>query len=328
MTRIEAMNASGEKRMLQHLVARVDDLPGDGRPHDRRPRRAQARARVHLRVDGRPQAGRVRADAAVPRPRRHRVRGDEPPTRRLRRSRARDARGRGEAAAPETDVARPTPAPRRAARERADRRRRPPTRLPTRTSRRSEDGAVERAGAEDRRCSRRLPKPRPSRRRRRAGGAEARVAGRRREERRAEPEARPIDAPPAPARRRAGARPRTRRDRACRPVVRAQAKYVRSSARKARLVCDHIRGKSRGRGASYPRSHAACGRARLEQAARVRGRERRAQPRARRRGPRTSRRCTPTRARRSSGSARARWAARRKIRKRTSHLTILLTPKD
>ena len=28
------------------------------------------------------------------------------------------------------------------------------------------------------------------------------------------------------------------------PVVRAQAKYVRSSARKARLVCDHLRGKS------------------------------------------------------------------------------------
>jgi ribosomal protein L22 len=28
------------------------------------------------------------------------------------------------------------------------------------------------------------------------------------------------------------------------PVVRAQAKYVRTSARKARLVCDHIRGKS------------------------------------------------------------------------------------
>jgi ribosomal protein L22 len=28
------------------------------------------------------------------------------------------------------------------------------------------------------------------------------------------------------------------------PVVRAQAKYVRSSARKARLVCDHIRGKT------------------------------------------------------------------------------------
>jgi ribosomal protein L22 len=27
-------------------------------------------------------------------------------------------------------------------------------------------------------------------------------------------------------------------------VVRAQAKYVRTSARKARLVCDHLRGKS------------------------------------------------------------------------------------
>jgi len=27
-------------------------------------------------------------------------------------------------------------------------------------------------------------------------------------------------------------------------TVRAQARYVRSSARKARLVCDHIRGKS------------------------------------------------------------------------------------
>ena len=29
-----------------------------------------------------------------------------------------------------------------------------------------------------------------------------------------------------------------------RPVVKAHAKYVRTSARKARLVCDHIRGKS------------------------------------------------------------------------------------
>src|SRR5918999_1586388 len=38
-----------------------------------------------------------------------------------------------------------------------------------------------------------------------------------------------------------------RRDRRRRPepgvLVRAQAKYVRTSARKARLVCDHIRGK-------------------------------------------------------------------------------------
>ena len=32
--------------------------------------------------------------------------------------------------------------------------------------------------------------------------------------------------------------------KAASPRVRAQAKYVRTSARKARLVCDHIRGKS------------------------------------------------------------------------------------
>ena len=54
----------------QDLVARLDDLPRDGGPHDRGARRAQARAGVHHRVDGRPQAGRVCADARVPRPRR------------------------------------------------------------------------------------------------------------------------------------------------------------------------------------------------------------------------------------------------------------------
>jgi ribosomal protein L22 len=37
---------------------------------------------------------------------------------------------------------------------------------------------------------------------------------------------------------------RARREEPTRPVVRAQAKYVRSSARKARLVLDHVRGKS------------------------------------------------------------------------------------
>ena len=47
----------------------LDHLPGDGRSHDRRSRRPQARARVRVRADGRPQARRVRADADVPRPR-------------------------------------------------------------------------------------------------------------------------------------------------------------------------------------------------------------------------------------------------------------------
>ena len=70
--------------------------------------------------------------------------------------------------------------------------------------------------------------PAPSRRRRRGGAA-------------AEPAEEPAPAAPAaaPSRRRRGQRGE-RRD----VVVRAQAKYVRSSARKARLVCDHIRGKS------------------------------------------------------------------------------------
>src|SRR5213075_2201920 len=41
--------------------------PRDGRTHDRRPRRPQARARVHHGADGRPQARRVRSDAHLPR---------------------------------------------------------------------------------------------------------------------------------------------------------------------------------------------------------------------------------------------------------------------
>jgi ribosomal protein L22 len=45
-------------------------------------------------------------------------------------------------------------------------------------------------------------------------------------------------AKPAPSRKRQAAE-----TPAAPPVVRAQAKYVRSSARKARLVCEHIRGK-------------------------------------------------------------------------------------
>src|SRR6266568_4357844 len=51
-----------------HLVAHVHGLPGHGRAHDRGPRRPEARTRVHLRADGRPQAGRVRANPDLPRP--------------------------------------------------------------------------------------------------------------------------------------------------------------------------------------------------------------------------------------------------------------------
>ena len=72
MARIEAMNASNQKTMVKTWSRDLDDLPGDGRSHDRRPRRPQARARLRLRVDGRSQARRVRADAHLPRSRRHR----------------------------------------------------------------------------------------------------------------------------------------------------------------------------------------------------------------------------------------------------------------
>ena len=59
-----AMNEAEPEADGQDLVAHLDGLPGDGRAHDRRPRRPQARARVRLRVDGRPQARRVRARPA------------------------------------------------------------------------------------------------------------------------------------------------------------------------------------------------------------------------------------------------------------------------
>jgi len=62
------------------------------------------------------------------------------------------------------------------------------------------------------------------------------VAPQAEEEQEAEVPAAPV-ATPAPRRRR-------RRGEQLDVEVRAQAKYVRSSARKARLVCDHIRGKS------------------------------------------------------------------------------------
>jgi ribosomal protein L22 len=128
----------------------------------------------------------------------------------------------------------------------------------------------------------------------------------------------------------ATAQPR-RRDRRQRPepgvLVRAQAKYVRTSARKARLVCDHIRGKdvveARAILAFTPRAAAKPWLKLLESAianaehnhelvgddlkiAAVHADE----------GP-TLKRYRP----RAMGRA-------TRIRKRTSHLTITLTPKE
>src|SRR5207253_9564722 len=50
------------------LGSGLDDLSGDGRPHRRRPRRSQARARLHQREHGRAQAWRVRTHPPLPWP--------------------------------------------------------------------------------------------------------------------------------------------------------------------------------------------------------------------------------------------------------------------
>jgi ribosomal protein L22 len=127
---------------------------------------------------------------------------------------------------------------------------------------------------------------------------------------------------PAPSRRRA------RRDPDLPPpTVRAQAKYVRSSARKARLVCDNIRGKSvdeaRAILALTPRAIARDWSKLLESAVanaehnhELVGEDLYVKAVHADEGP-TIKRFRP----RAMGRA-------TRIRKRTSHLTILLTPKD
>jgi len=112
-----------------------------------------------------------------------------------------------------------------------------------------------------------------------------------------------------------------------RPVVRAHAKYVRTSARKARLVCDHIRGKSvveaRAILAHTPR-HVADDWSKLLESAvanaehnhELIGDELRIHSVSADEGP-TLKRFRP----RAMGRASA-------IRKRTSHLSIALTPKE
>lgn len=112
-----------------------------------------------------------------------------------------------------------------------------------------------------------------------------------------------------------------------RPVVRAQARYVRTSARKARLVCDHIRGKSvveaRAILAHTPRAVAEDWQKLLESAVanaehnhELIGDELHINSITADEGP-TLKRFRP----RAMGRA-------SKIRKRTSHLTITLTPKE
>ena len=139
----------------------------------------------------------------------------------------------------------------------------------------------------------------------------------RRRSRSKEPEA--PAAAPAPARERGAPGERV--------IVRAQAKYVRTSARKARLVCDHIRGKSvleaRAILAHTPRAVARDWSKLLESAVanaennhELIGDELHIASVTADEGP-TLKRFRP----RAMGRA-------TRIRKRTSHLTILLTPKE
>ena len=147
--------------------------------------------------------------------------------------------------------------------------------------------------------------PKPTRRRRRSAPAES---------------SEPVDPEPAPRRRRAdpGAVP---------AVVRARAKYVRTSARKARLVSTHIQGKTveeaRAILAFAPRAAARDWSKLLESAVanaehnhELGGDELRGKDGYADEGP-TVKRFRP----RAMGRA-------TRIRKRTSHLTITLTPNE
>jgi ribosomal protein L22 len=132
------------------------------------------------------------------------------------------------------------------------------------------------------------------------------------------------EAPPAPA---PAAKRAARDPNAGPPMVRAHAKYVRTSARKARLVCDHIRGKSveeaRAILAHANRDVARDWMKLLESAVanaehnhELVGDDLRIHAVKADEGP-TLKRFRP----RAMGRA-------TQIRKRTSHLTITLTPKD
>ena len=134
------------------------------------------------------------------------------------------------------------------------------------------------------------------------------------------------DKPEPPARKRD--QPRARREPGEAPVVvRAHARYVRTSARKARLVCDHIRGKdveqARAILSFTPRGAAKPWLKLLESAIanaehnhELVGDELKIHSIHADEGP-TLKRYRP----RAMGRA-------TRIRKRTSHLTIILTPKE
>ena len=263
MAGIEAMNASGEKRMLKtwsRTSTIFPDMVGhtiavhDGRKH----------VPVFIsRVDGRSQARRVRADAAVSRPCRRPVRSDErEPTRTLRPRLPETLRDPAEVEAVEDRtprLSRPRPTLPLSRRRRPKPKRRAPG--PPSAKKAPAEAEPRRASAEPPRTSE-AEEGRP-----RALEAEAETTRKPREgkkaskDKAAEGQARPRtsradEKPAAPGRRAAPSRA-PRADPAV-PVVRAQAKYVRCSARKARLVCDNIRGKCVEDARAILAHHAEC----------------------------------------------------------------------
>ncbi|MEA2389615.1 MAG: large subunit ribosomal protein [Thermoleophilaceae bacterium] len=206
------------------------------------------------------------------------------------------------------------------------------------------DEAVEAEGTEAAEAAEAKPKPkRAPRARKPKAAADEAVAEPEAEEKpkpkrasRAKAKADVTDAPvekkpakPAPARKTPGSARGAKEERAdvAPPLVRAHARYVRSSARKARLVCDHIRGKSvpeaRAILAHTPRHVARDWTKLLESAVanaehnhELVGDDLRVVSVKADEGP-TIKRFQP----RAMGRA-------TQIRKRTAHLSITLTPKD
>jgi ribosomal protein L22 len=180
----------------------------------------------------------------------------------------------------------------------------------------AEAAAEEAPAAEAKPKRRRAAKPKAEKAAPAAASAEAETT--------AEPEA-AEEAPPAepkPKPRRGAVEPG-----AAPPIVRARARYVRSSARKARLVCDHIRGKSVEEARAIlqfaPRAVAQDWSKLLESAIanaehnhELVGEDLRIQEAYADEGP-TLKRFRP----RAMGRA-------TRIRKRTAHLTIALTPRN
>ena len=70
LKKAQTAQEASRARADQDLVAPLDDPAGFRRPDVQRLQRPQVRAGLGQRGDGRPQAGRVRADALLPRPRR------------------------------------------------------------------------------------------------------------------------------------------------------------------------------------------------------------------------------------------------------------------